>query len=71
MVPIVVLMFWIGIYPSTFLRKMDASSAHLLEQMRVKQVLAACEMPHVECGRRQAEITTLRTSYPAFGEQTR
>jgi NADH-quinone oxidoreductase subunit M len=40
LVPIVLLMFWIGIYPGTFLRKMDAASAHLLEQMRVKQVLA-------------------------------
>jgi NADH-quinone oxidoreductase subunit M len=64
MVPIVVLMFWIGIYPSTFLRKMDASSAHLLEQMRVKQVLAACEMPHGECDMRQVGII-------AFGEQAR
>jgi NADH-quinone oxidoreductase subunit M len=40
LVPIVVLMFWIGIYPGTFLRKMDAASAHLLEEMRGKQVLA-------------------------------
>jgi NADH-quinone oxidoreductase subunit M len=40
LVPIVLLMFWIGIYPGTFLRKMDAASAHLLEQMREKQVLA-------------------------------
>ena len=40
LVPIVLLMFWIGIYPGTFLRKMDTASAHLLEQMRIKQVLA-------------------------------
>ncbi len=40
MIPIVVLMFWIGIYPNTFLRKMDKSSAHLLEQMQTQRVLA-------------------------------
>jgi NADH-quinone oxidoreductase subunit M len=38
--PMVVLMFWIGIYPGTFLRRMDAASAHLFEQVRGKQVLA-------------------------------
>ena len=32
MIPIVVLMFWIGIYPNTLLRKMDQSAAHLVEQ---------------------------------------
>lgn len=40
MVPILILLFWIGIYPNTFLRKTDASSKHLLEQMRVKRELA-------------------------------
>jgi NADH-quinone oxidoreductase subunit M len=40
MIPIVVLIFWIGIYPSTFLRKMDKSSMHLIEQMRTQRILA-------------------------------
>jgi NADH-quinone oxidoreductase subunit M len=40
LVPMVLLMFWIGIYPGTFLRQTDAASAHLFEQMRGKQVLA-------------------------------
>ncbi len=40
MIPIIILMFWIGIYPQTFLRKMDASSAHLLEHVRTERVLA-------------------------------
>ena len=39
--PLVLLMFWIGIYPSTFLRPTDAASAHLLEQVRSRAVLAA------------------------------
>jgi NADH-quinone oxidoreductase subunit M len=37
MIPIIVLMFWIGFYPSTFLRKMDASSALLLKQSNMVQ----------------------------------
>ena len=39
MVPLIILMFWIGLYPSTFLRKMDASSAHLLTQLRTERTL--------------------------------
>jgi len=33
LVPIIVLMFWMGIYPKPFLRKMDASVTHLLNQV--------------------------------------
>jgi NADH-quinone oxidoreductase subunit M len=43
LVPIIVLMFWIGIYPNTFLRRMDAATAQLLEQMRSKPTLTACD----------------------------
>ena len=39
--PLVLLMFWIGIYPNTFLRPTDAASAHLLEQVRSRAVIAA------------------------------
>jgi NADH-quinone oxidoreductase subunit M len=35
--PIVVLMFWMGIYPSTFMRKMDASIAAYLQLIKSKQ----------------------------------
>jgi len=45
MIPIVLLMFWIGIYPNTFLRKMDQSSAHLIEQMRTPRILAERQAP--------------------------
>ena len=45
MIPIVVLMFWIGIYPNTFLRKMDQSSAYLIEQMRAPRILAERRVP--------------------------
>jgi NADH-quinone oxidoreductase subunit M len=50
MVPILILMFWIGFYPSTFLRKMDASSKHLLEQMGTERVIAECGVRSAECG---------------------
>jgi NADH-quinone oxidoreductase subunit M len=33
LVPIVVLMFWMGIYPKPFLRKMDTSVTHLLNRV--------------------------------------
>lgn len=41
LVPMVVMMFWIGIYPSTFLRPMDASTAHLLTQMKTPKTMLA------------------------------
>jgi NADH-quinone oxidoreductase subunit M len=36
LVPVVIMMVWIGIYPSTFLRPIEVASAHLLQQMRQK-----------------------------------
>ena len=36
LLPIVVMIFWIGIYPNSFLRKMDASVNHLLKQVGEK-----------------------------------
>ncbi len=38
-IPIVIMMFWMGIYPKTFLRKMDVSVAHLLEQVKKKETV--------------------------------
>ncbi|MBU4254976.1 MAG: NADH-quinone oxidoreductase subunit M [Acidobacteria bacterium] len=40
-VPIIVMMFWMGIYPQTFLRKMDASVTHLLDTIKKKEVIFA------------------------------
>ncbi len=37
--PIVVLMFWMGIHPSTFMRKMDASIASYLQLIKSKQTV--------------------------------
>ncbi|MGC8706752.1 MAG: Fe-S-binding domain-containing protein, partial [Desulfurella sp.] len=38
MVPLVVFVFWIGIYPNTFLSKMHASVNHLIEQTKITNV---------------------------------
>jgi len=34
LVPIVIMMFWMGIYPKPFLRKMDSSVTHLLNRVK-------------------------------------
>jgi NADH-quinone oxidoreductase subunit M len=68
MLPILVLMFWIGIYPNTFLRPTDASSAYLLEHMRVKPVLAECGMRHAACGRGAVASSVHPPQRVALGE---
>jgi len=43
--PIVVLMFWMGIHPSTFMRKMDASIASYLQLIKSKQTVYVQKPP--------------------------
>ncbi|MGB2845476.1 MAG: NADH-quinone oxidoreductase subunit M [Candidatus Aminicenantaceae bacterium] len=38
LLPIVIMMFWMGIYPKPFLRKMDTSVSHLLDRVNKKTV---------------------------------
>ena len=38
LLPIIVMMFWMGIYPKPFLRKMDTSVSHLLDRVNKKEV---------------------------------
>jgi NADH-quinone oxidoreductase subunit M len=40
MLPLLVLIFWIGVYPQTFLRKMDASVEALVERIETKRQAA-------------------------------
>ncbi|MFC2157297.1 NADH-quinone oxidoreductase subunit M [Acidobacteriota bacterium] len=40
-IPIVIMMFWMGIYPQTFLRKLDTSVTHLLNQVKKKETVFA------------------------------
>jgi len=40
-IPIIVMMFWMGIFPNTFLRKIDTSVAHLLNQIKKREAIFA------------------------------
>jgi len=48
LIPVVILMLWIGLYPKPFLRKMDASVTHLIEQVRGGDATSAPQpnIPH-------------------------
>jgi NADH-quinone oxidoreductase subunit M len=37
LIPIVIMMFWMGIYPQTFLRKMDASVESYIHRITSRQ----------------------------------
>jgi NADH-quinone oxidoreductase subunit M len=37
LVPIIIMMFWMGIFPQTFLRKMDASVSRLLDRVHNRE----------------------------------
>ncbi len=39
LIPILILMFWMGIFPKTFLRKMDASINELLNQIKRREIV--------------------------------
>ena len=41
LIPIIIMMFWMGIYPRPFLRKMDASVTHLLHQIKSRTSVSA------------------------------
>ena len=50
LVPVVLLIVWIGIYPRPFLRPMEASTAHLLEQIQVQKTMLAQPCAGVQMG---------------------
>jgi NADH-quinone oxidoreductase subunit M len=39
LIPIIIMMFWMGVYPQTFLRKMDTSINHLIKIVEKKKTL--------------------------------
>lgn len=43
LLPIVILMFWMGIYPQTFLRKMDSSVENLLDNFHLRKKVFVME----------------------------
>jgi NADH-quinone oxidoreductase subunit M len=67
LVPVVLMIVWIGVYPNTFLRPMDASTAHLLEQMQMKKTMVAqpCDsVRQAECGRPPVTISAREERRP-------
>ncbi|HEY5766138.1 MAG TPA: hypothetical protein VIS30_08895, partial [Candidatus Deferrimicrobiaceae bacterium] len=45
MLPLLLFVFWIGVYPQTFLRKMDASVEALVAQVEAKREAALADAP--------------------------
>ena len=70
MIPILILMFWIGLHPSTFLRPMDASSAHLLEQVKTRQAVAGPAAPAAPLAH-SAHAQSIHAQSTHEGDQTR
>jgi len=58
LVPVLLLIVWIGVYPRPFLRPMEASTAHLLEQMRVQKTMLAQPCAGVQAG--DCAVPTIR-----------
>ena len=44
MTPLVVLMFWIGLYPGAFLKKTELSAKLVIEQVRIRQIESLNEL---------------------------
>jgi NADH-quinone oxidoreductase subunit M len=61
-VPIVIMMFWMGIYPQTFLRKMDSSVARLLDRVHNREKIFL---------RESAQAVPLNEDGPARDEENR
>jgi NADH-quinone oxidoreductase subunit M len=40
MLPLILFIFWIGVYPNTFLDKMNPAVENLVEQVKAKQQIA-------------------------------
>lgn len=67
LVPVVVLMLWIGIYPRTFLHPMEATTVQLLEHMQTSKTMLAqpCEgRPMAECAVPNRRLVTHGGSTP-------
>jgi len=67
LVPVVLMIVLIGVYPYTFLRPMDASTAHLLEQIQVQKTMVAqsCEsMRQAECSMQNVTISAREEPRP-------
>jgi NADH-quinone oxidoreductase subunit M len=67
LIPVVVMMLWMGIYPQTFLRKMDASVNRLLDRVHNREKIFLREAGPAESWKndRAAKTAAARTAAPA------
>lgn len=74
LIPIIIFMFWMGIYPQTFLRKMDASVSHLLsrihnrEKIFVEEKTRLREIPGTDTPRNIDQTNQIKAFLPEEGE---
>ncbi|MFN3532862.1 MAG: NADH-quinone oxidoreductase subunit M [Candidatus Brocadia sp.] len=57
LIPIILTIFWIGIYPNSFLRKMDASVNHLLKKVGEKANIVSNVQKQNKPGQLQKNVT--------------
>lgn len=67
MIPIIILVFWLGIYPKPFLKTMESSVDHLIEQMEIKYQ-AALDLKNNETNENEANdvVSSKDNSFPEF-----
>jgi NADH-quinone oxidoreductase subunit M len=58
LVPIIIMMFWMGIYPQTFLRKMDASVSRLLDRVHHREKIFLQESARTPSLKRDSTVET-------------
>jgi len=70
LIPIVIMMFWMGVYPQTFLRKMDASVSRLLDRVHNREKIFLRETGPASSlkGDKSAETEADRMTVRAFAE---
>ena len=59
LLPIIVMMFWMGIYPQTFLRKMDSSVSFLLQRIKNREQVFVKETGRIDP---PGKVLSLRTT---------
>jgi NADH-quinone oxidoreductase subunit M len=68
--PVVALIIWIGVFPNLFLRKLDGSTAELMQRVRVTTLADGTRVP-LESGSTLASRTEARRAVPATAERAR
>lgn len=67
MVPLLIFVFWIGVYPNTFLDKMTPSLENLIKQVRVTEISQV--MPVTSGGHQAGIIIPAQSGMPPQGHQ--